>query len=65
MKTFNVIVIFKSVNKTEDSLIKLPKTRFLKFEKTNLIYKINCKNCNSRYIGQTFRYLKNRIYEHK
>ena len=33
--------------------------------KTNVIYKICCKECNSIYIGQTKRRLKDRIKEHK
>lgn len=32
---------------------------------SNVIYKINCKGCDSCYIGQTKQYLKNRVYQHK
>lgn len=32
---------------------------------SNLIYKINCKDCPGCYIGQTKQYLKNRVYQHK
>ncbi|CAD6239594.1 GSCOCG00012558001-RA-CDS [Cotesia congregata] len=29
------------------------------------MYKINCKDCNKCYIGQTSRYLKERAYQHR
>ena len=34
-------------------------------DKSNLIYKINCKNCISTYIGTTGQKLKNRVSQHK
>ncbi|KYN14843.1 hypothetical protein ALC57_12952, partial [Trachymyrmex cornetzi] len=33
--------------------------------KENVVYKINCKNCDASYVGQTGRKLKTRINEHK
>ena len=33
--------------------------------KCNAIYNIPCKDCNKVYIGQTKRYIKKRVYEHK
>ena len=35
------------------------------FKESNVIYKINCQNYNSNYIGTTKQYLKNRISQHK
>jgi len=32
---------------------------------SNLIYKINCKDCDLGYIGQTKQYLHKRVYQHK
>ena len=32
--------------------------------RSNIVYRIPCKDCHSTYIGQTKRYLKNRIQEH-
>ena len=31
----------------------------------NLVYKIDCLNCDGTYIGQTKQYLKSRIYEYE
>ena len=33
--------------------------------RSNVIYEISCKNCTKVYIGQTKKYMKKRIYEHK
>ena len=32
---------------------------------TGVVYKINCKDCDSFYIGQTGKFLKIRIKQHK
>lgn len=41
------------------------KDKIPKLLKPNVIYSIPCKNCPGTYIGQTKRYLKTRIQEHK
>jgi len=33
--------------------------------RTNVIYKIDCMDCNACYVGQTKRHFKTRIKEHK
>lgn len=33
--------------------------------KSNIVYKINCADCNASYVGQTGRLLNTRIREHK
>jgi len=32
---------------------------------TEIVYKINCKDCDQVYIGQTKRYLETRIKKHR
>ena len=34
-------------------------------DKSNVIYKIECSDCNKSYIGQTKNYLQNRLNKHK
>ncbi|XP_044757531.1 uncharacterized protein LOC123315760 [Coccinella septempunctata] len=36
-----------------------------KMLQSNLIYKVNCKSCQSSYVGQTKQYLKNRMKQHE
>lgn len=33
--------------------------------KKNVVYKLNCRDCNATYVGQTKRLLKTRISEHR
>ena len=37
---------------------------FLKQKEYNIIYEINCIQCKKKYIGQTCRFLHNRLLEH-
>jgi len=34
-------------------------------QQSNIVYKINCNNCNTCYIGQTKQYFKDRLRQHK
>lgn len=53
-------------NSLGKSALKSTKDRVPKIEKSNLIYSINCENCNKIYIGQTRQYLKKkRHYQHQ
>ena len=45
--------------------IKTGKDPLLKDDHRGVVYKINCLNCESSYVGQTKRKLKTRIKEHK
>jgi len=42
-----------------------PKGKVKDEEKTNLIYRVPCKNCSSSYVGETGRKFGLRIKEHK
>ena len=42
-----------------------PKDKVKDEEKTNLIYRVPCKNCSSSYVGETGRKFGLRIKEHK
>jgi len=57
-------VSFYSMNKL-GKLIKAQKDSLPKFSNMNVVYKINCKDCDASYVGQTGRQLKTRISEHK
>ena len=41
------------------------KSRISLLNKTNVVYKLDCEDCQEFYIGQTTRRLKKRIQEHK
>ena len=48
-----------------NTFIKTRKDPLLKDDYRGVVYKINCLNCESSYVGQTKRKLKTRIKEHK
>ena len=53
---------------TEMTLRKLhrkPKDRVAKEDKNNVVYEINCSNCQAVYFGESKRSLKSRSDEHK
>ena len=54
----------KSV-KTIGQLLPSPKDTIHQHEKSQLVYRIPCKDCNFIYVGQTKRDLKSRVAEHK
>ncbi|KAL6416525.1 hypothetical protein ACFW04_013388 [Cataglyphis niger] len=45
--------------------IKVHKDQEPKASSSNIIYKINCDNCDASYVGQTGRQLQTRIKEHR
>ena len=63
-KRLNTSVVF-SMNNKLNSIIVLGKDKNLKLNNSNVIYKINCDNCNASYVGQTCRRLGVRIKEHQ
>ena len=48
-----------------DTLIKNGKDSLKKEKNTGVVYKIDCKNCNKSYIGETKRQAKTRLTERK
>ncbi|XP_039312235.1 uncharacterized protein LOC120359297 [Solenopsis invicta] len=54
---------FRCLNKL-DKFIKAHKDKNIKTECNNVVYKLNCNDCNASYVGQTKRKLKTRIKEH-
>jgi len=47
-----------------DALIKRGKDRLPINSRTEVVYKLDCKSCNTSYIGQTKRHLRTRVKEH-
>ncbi|KYN11234.1 hypothetical protein ALC57_16619 [Trachymyrmex cornetzi] len=56
----DIKVSFFSSNKL-NKYIKVQKDRVDSLSKSNVVYKINCKDCDASYVGQTGRRLKTRI----
>ena len=50
---------------TVNKLFSRVKTPLKTKEKSNILYRIECNNCNKSYIGQTSRTLNGRIISHK
>jgi len=65
LKNYGLNVVYKVyISKKLNNLIKRGKDVLLDADKTNVVYKLDCKNCNATYIGQTKRHLRTRIKEH-
>ncbi|KYN07988.1 hypothetical protein ALC62_01038 [Cyphomyrmex costatus] len=60
----NTDIAYKPINNLS-SIIKTGKDKLDKFDNTNVVYKINCKDCDMTYVGQTKRRLKTRLKEHR
>jgi len=54
---------FRCLNKL-DKIIRVQKDRTEHAQKNNVVYKINCNNCEATYVGQTKRQIKTRVKEH-
>ena len=62
-KKQNTNVIYSTKNKL-NKIMKLGKDKTKICDNVNVVYKINCKNCDASYVGQTCRRLDVRIKEH-
>ncbi|KYN18632.1 hypothetical protein ALC57_09050 [Trachymyrmex cornetzi] len=60
----NKKVAFKAHNNL-NSIIKLGKDQLKTNEQKGVVYKINCKECDVSYVGQTKRKMGTRIFEHQ
>jgi|GEM_PF-1112420 len=61
----NMVDVRFTLPKKLDSIIRRGKDRLEAGRVTEVVYKIDCKNCDKVYIGQTKRHLSTRINEHK
>ncbi|KYM95315.1 hypothetical protein ALC62_14037, partial [Cyphomyrmex costatus] len=57
-------IVYKPTNNL-GGIIKTGKDKLNKFDNTNVVYKINCKDCDMSYVGQTKRRLRTRLKEHR
>ncbi|CAH8464949.1 unnamed protein product [Schistosoma rodhaini] len=60
----DIRVYFRTCDTIRSSLVKV-KDRLPKEEQQNIVYEINCQDCNAAYVGETSRQLKVRLKEHK
>jgi len=59
----DILVGFHCLNKL-NRVIKVQKDSNQPSKSSNVVYKINCKDCDASYVGQTKRQLNTRIKEH-
>jgi len=59
----DTMVGFRCLNKL-NRFIKVQKDQSQPSTRNNVVYKINCKDCDASYVGQTKRQLSTRIKEH-
>lgn len=63
-KDLGVRLLFCSLNKLS-RFIKVHKDSLTSASAINIVYKINCNNCDASYVGQTDRKLQTRMNEHR
>src|SRR5436190_21206207 len=63
-KDLNVRISYFSLNKL-NRYIKVHKDSLCNSSQCNVVYKINCANCNASYVGQTGRQLHTIDKEHR
>ena len=64
MRNFGVSTSHKPYQKLRDILVH-PKDKLAPLEQSSVVYKIDCRNCDSCYIGETGRVLSHRVKEHR
>jgi len=55
---------YRSKNKL-NKFIKIQKDVLPQSSQSNVVYKIDCKDCDGSYVGQTGKCLKTRLSEHR
>ena len=63
LKKYNLQPVYKPLNSL-NKFITLGKDKISKDDQSGVVYKIDCKECNNTYVGQTKRKLKTRLKEH-
>ena len=63
-KDLNVRISYFSLNKL-NRYIKVHKDLLCDPSQSNVVYRINCEDCNASYVGQTGRQLHTRVKEHR
>src|SRR5436190_18793427 len=63
-KGIDVRISYFSLNKI-NNIVRTHKDALPHMSRSNIVYKINCNNCDASYVGQTGRQLMTRIKEHK
>ena len=61
----NVKIAFSNANTIGKHFFTKQKSKTPSEIESNIVYKIPCKDCSKSYVGQTGRYLKQRLYEHR
>ena len=61
---YNIYLGNKSSNTIKNVLVK-PKDKVKEIDKCNVVYKLDCNECNVVYIGETGRNLSTRMVEHE
>lgn len=64
LKKYEINVAYKP-NKSNNRFFTKTKDTIDKLSQINTVYKINCQQCNSNYIGQSKQQLKKRVYQHE
>lgn len=65
LNKFHIKTAFKNHNTIGKNFFNNLKDNIHITSESNIIYQIDCINCNANYIGQTKQTLKNRLYQHK
>ena len=63
MKKYNMEVYFRGANSIKKTLVK-PKDKDDKMDKSGVIYRIKCNDCDADYVGEAGRIFRDRFKEH-